>query len=610
MELKIRQIAAALLAAAVCLGSVWAAPGEDVSAAGDISIGVTEQSPVVDDPSAAEGGGAARDRYVDKKIRVGLAYSGSTHGSLPEAKLLIADGYGSGYRFGFFDEELQFVELARTEARALSMVKTTNVYLVGEAFTEGISETYPTLGCYHLRRPEEFESFEVASAVAQLYEGSFIAWINGAYQVRVNSYTKNDQAQAAAAEFDDGSWSVCYTSVYGVNVVETGTTRILFQFDGGAEKHLGIMPGLEQGAELPTWFKGYKYYGGFRYQRISGGNITVVNIVPLDTYLKGVVPYESVKIWPLETLKAQALCAKNYALVNLNKHNGNGFDVCNTTDCQVYYGAGSGGMFPSELSDQAVDEVHGLYVWYNDKLAHTYFCSSNGGGTEDVSKVWGSNQATYPYLAGVEDIYEATVADVIPNYSYSKTWTKYQLTEFLQSKGYATGTTVEDFEVTEYSRTGNVLTMKFTYANGKSNTFSSTKSSWLRSKMGCRSLHFTVLGGGDMIPQECLVNGEQVLESLGGVYVLSGDGTLTQLGQNVPYAITGAGDIVAAGAQSTVPAGSFLISGTGWGHNIGYSQWGGYAMALQGFTCEEIIEFYFTGVEVGPEKLSDNFENI
>jgi stage II sporulation protein D len=77
----------------------------------------------------------------------------------------------------------------------------------------------------------------------------------------------------------------------------------------------------------------------------------------------------------------------------------------------------------------------------------------------------------------------------------------------------------------------------------------------------------------------------------------------------VPYAITGGGQVVSTGAPSTVPEGTYLINGTGWGHNIGYSQWGGYAMAKLGHTCQEIIEFYFTGVTVGP-KLSDNSENI
>ena len=476
------------------------------------------------------------------------------------------------------------------------------MHLVGSDFAEGTSQTYQTVGCYHLQYPQVFDTYESALEICAQYEGAFVAWIEGVYCVRINSYTGAEAAKQAAEQYDDGSWTVCYTSVYGLNIFRTDSTEILFQFDGGAEKHLGIVSGLDQ-TVLPCWFKGYKYQGGMRYQRINGGNITVVNIVPLDEYLKGVVPYESVKIWPLETLKAQALCAKNYALVSRNKHRDNGFDVCYTTDCQVYYGLGSGNesFRPSEISDQAVDEVRGLYVWYGeDKLVQTYFYSSNGGGSEDVSNVWGSKQENYPYLAGVIDPYEATVEEQIPNYRFASTWTNRQLTDILRTKGYATNTSVVDFEV-EYSKSGNVIGMKFTYENGKSNTFKAANTAWIRNKLGCRSLHFTVLGGGDVIPQECTVNVDQSVDSLGGMYAIGADGIAVMLDTAVPYAITGSGEVISTGASSTVPEGTYQISGTGWGHNIGYSKWGGYAMAKLGYTCQEIIEFYYTGARVGPK---------
>lgn len=47
------------------------------------------------------------------------------------------------------------------------------------------------------------------------------------------------------------------------------------------------------------------------------------------------------------------------------------------------------------------------------------------------------------------------------------------------------------------------------------------------------------------------------------------------------------------------PTDSYTISGTGMGHNIGMSQWGANAMAKRGFTYDQIVKFYFTGVEVG-----------
>jgi len=653
MTLKLRQIAALLLAAAICLETAGATEMTVVPDV-DVSVGVTEDG-VVQEPTAetvipdmeepeetAETGDTSQeveepvmeqppqegegevepepepeiyDPYANTVLRVGLAYPGNSTGSLVNANLLNADiSTVAGYRFGYYDDALTFIGLASTAETAITMLKTTNIYRMGEEYSDKKpSGDHEVLGCYHLQRPFAFATYEEAIAMVNDTLDSFVSWVDGVYYVRKGSYTNYDEAKAAADAEPAANWSVSYTSVYGINVVKTGTCEILFQFDGGEKRPLGVMPGTETEEGAVTWFKGFKYRGGFRYERVDGGNLVVVNLVDVDTYVKGVVPYESNKLWPLETLKAQALCAKNYGLINLNKHNGYHFDLCNTTDCQVYYGLGSNkdSFQPSSLSDQAVDEIRGMYVWYEDKLAHTYFYSSNGGGSEDSSKVWGSNQASYPYLIGVVDPYEETVADTIPNYEFSNTFNCAQLTTILQSKGYATNTQVVDFQVTEYSKSGNVLTMKFTYANGKSNTFASSNSSWLRNKLGCRSMHFTVNGAGEVLTGACTVNdglGESI-ENFSGLYALSGEGELVQLTQSVPYIITGTGDVTSAGQSSTIPEGTFVVSGTGWGHNVGYSQWGGYAMAKLGYTCEEILKFYFTGVEVGV-KQSDNIENI
>ena len=651
MTLKLRQIVALLLVAAICLGTAGATQTagvpdvdasttvtedgmveqpatetdspdsenpDDTSASGDVSEGTQTQdqeAPVVEQPTQEEPEPELYDPYGDTMLRVGLAYPGNSTGALVSANLQNADiSAVSGYRFGYFDDSLDFVSLAATTETSITMLKTTNIYRVGEEYSDKKpSGDYELLGCYHLQRPFAFATYEEARAMVDSTLNSFISWVDGVYYVRSGSFATYDEAKAAADAEPAANWSVSYTSVYGINVVKTGTCQILFQFDGGQSRPLGVMPGVESEQGAVTWFKGFKYQGGFRYERVSGGDLVVVNIVDVDTYVKGVVPYESNKLWPLETLKAQALCAKNYGLINLNKHNGYNFDLCNTTDCQVYYGLGSNkeSFQPSSLSDQAVDETRGMYVWHGDKLAHTYFYSSNGGGSEDSSKVWGSNQATYPYLIGVVDPYEETVADVIPNYAFSNSFTNAQLTQILQSKGYAINTNVVDFHVTEYSKSGNVLTMKFTYANGKSNTFGSSNSSWLRNKLGCRSMHFTVTGAGEVLTSDCVVN-VGLGESIGdftGLYAISGEGNLIQLEQSVPYVITGSGEITSVGQASTIPEGTYVVSGTGWGHNVGYSQWGGYAMAKLGYTCEEILKFYFTGVEVGV-KQSDNVEDI
>ena len=96
------------------------------------------------------------------------------------------------------------------------------------------------------------------------------------------------------------------------------------------------------------------------------------------------------------------------------------------------------------------------------------------------------------------------------------------------------------------------------------------------------------------------MNGDGTLSSLDGAYAIDGSGSTSKLGSDV-YIIDGSGQVTQAapsggsgGDSSTV----FTITGSGWGHNVGMSQWGAYAMAQQGYTYEEILTFYYTGIEV------------
>ena len=63
-----------------------------------------------------------------------------------------------------------------------------------------------------------------------------------------------------------------------------------------------------------------------------------------------------------------------------------------------------------------------------------------------------------------------------------------------------------------------------------------------------------------------------------------------------PYVITGSGTEVLTSSGST--GGSFTFTGTGYGHTVGMSQWGAYAMAQSGYRYDQILTFYYTGVEV------------
>jgi stage II sporulation protein D len=99
------------------------------------------------------------------------------------------------------------------------------------------------------------------------------------------------------------------------------------------------------------------YRGAIEVRAESGTALTVVNVVHLEDYLRGVVPNElSPSVFPeLEALKAQAVAARTYALKNLGVYKARGYDLCATAACQVYRGKGS----EQALSDQAILETQG-----------------------------------------------------------------------------------------------------------------------------------------------------------------------------------------------------------------------------------------------------------
>lgn len=518
----------------------------------------------------------------NQNIRIGLYYGSN---ALPGANLL--NSTGSGYRLGYYNDALEFQTLASTAETAISVVKTQNVYyfpLLSDGF-QGYTDAQTSeiaVGCYHIQLPGSYATYEetMAAIAASGVAGAFPAWINGTYYVRTGAYLDADAVNAANAALGIEGTTVVGTSTGGVSVVKTGTAQILFQFDGGSQIALGVLPGLDDSVKTTTWFKGRKYFGGFRFERIGGGNLTVVNILYLEDYVNCVISQEMSNSWPVEALKAQACCARTYA-ARLNRHAAYHFDLCATVDCQAYPGAGQIGA----NTTQAVEETAGMYVWYGDELAETYYYSSNGGASEDVRNIWNSN-VDLPYLCGVVDPYEATVADKIYLYNWTYTFTSDKLTEKMRASGRNCAQIVNLY-VSAYTDLGNVRSITLVDANGDSWSFYGSNATTF---LGVRSIRFNISGGGTYY-----VNDGAQLSGISGAYAIGGDGTTSQITTGtMPYVITGSGvEQLPASSSDT-----FTVTGSGWGHNVGMSQWGAYAMSLQGFTYDQILKFYYPGVEI------------
>ncbi len=118
-----------------------------------------------------------------------------------------------------------------------------------------------------------------------------------------------------------------------------------------------------------------------------GANATLINDLPLEDYLKGVVPSEMPSRWNNEALKAQAIAARSYAVAtkNAGKHASQGFDLVDTTADQAYGGASA----EKSSTTKAVEDTKGIVLIQDKRVLPTYYHASSGGQT----KVWDSESS-------------------------------------------------------------------------------------------------------------------------------------------------------------------------------------------------------------------------
>lgn len=526
-------------------------------------------------------------------LKVGLKYGSS---ALFTARLQNYNDTlsGSGYTFGYYDADRSFVPLASTGEEKITITVDSNAYVSGGVCYETKPASYSTvLGAYHIELLTTFNSYDEANAVAQSYDKGFVAYVDGEYRVRVGNHASYDESARVLSETDVLTYGaqIVTPSSTGVVVSVTDTDTILFEFDCSGLRSLGIEPRSVSGEKTVTWFAGYRYYGGFEYPRTTGGYLSVINVVDMEDYVKCVIAAEMSNDWPLEALKAQTVCARTYAAAQ-TRHRSAGFDVCATVDCQAYRGA----SLSNERSDTAAEETRGVYIYYNGALVtNAVYYSCNGGASESCKNVWGSD---VPYLQGKLDPYEESVAWRFSRYYWSFTATGDELRAILQSEAKVDVGTVRNVYVSAYSDTGNVIAL----------TFEGTKGSYTAQREKCRtllngvydhinvrSMRYTVTGGD---AGTYYVNDAQSsVTGTGGLYILDGSGTAQMNGGTAKdtYVITADGT-TSLERESSNPNNTFTFSGSGWGHNVGMSQWGAFAMAEQGYSYRDILNFYYTGI--------------
>lgn len=261
--------------------------------------------------------------------------------------------------------------------------------------------------------------------------------------------------------------------------------------------------------------------------RVKRVNKNIIETIPLEKYLIGVVGGEMPVSYNIEALKAQAVAARTYTLNKMEINKKNNFDIVDTTDDQVY-------LDDNELKEswknkyeeyktkieQAIQETRGEYLTYNGKIIKAFFFSTSSGTTENCKDVFGEN---LPYLTSVSSTWDENS----PSYLSTTTLTKEEFLKKLEIE-YNDNLNIE----IERNDTNSIKEITI---NGNK-----IKGTDFRHKLNLRSTNI------------------ELEEENNSIKIIS----------------------------------------KGYGHGVGMSQYGAQELANIGYTYDQILKYYYQGIEI------------
>ncbi|MCL2095348.1 MAG: SpoIID/LytB domain-containing protein [Oscillospiraceae bacterium] len=345
--------------------------------------------------------------------------------------------------------------------------------------------------------------------------------------------------------------------------------------------------------------------GAFIY-RPAGSGIEVINLISLEDYIKGVLPYEISPSWPEESQKAFSVAVRSYSLRSAGRHADAGFMLCNSTHCQFYAGA----RRATAASDSAVDSTKDLAAVYNNQIIESVYHSSSGGVTENHNDAWGG-QMRLPYLSSVKVPLEKYDTPGRNNSLWTNRVSPSALFAYLTGEsGQASrfrgrlDSDIASIVITERSPSSNYIKgVRVTDINGNSvgiqnsDTVRSAFSKYANSAnmdiyKDSKFRSFMISGSNNIINRDIESGVTHILTANGLTVSTPGDGKLHILTGNGRYSV------------SAYSSGSdFIFDGRGWGHGVGLSQWGMYDMALAGLKYQDILKAFYTGISI--EKITE-----
>lgn len=294
---------------------------------------------------------------------------------------------------------------------------------------------------------------------------------------------------------------------------------------------------------------GLPYRGRVKVKRVGLNSLLVINELPVEQYLRSVVPSEigDVDSTTLEAAKAQAVAARTYAVANLGKHKAFGYDVVATTGDQVY----SGVIRESRLTDRAVSETAGIIAMYRGRPIKAVYHSTCGGHTSSNEDSWFGSPVRYlqarpDYIASLFHAPEPFCRDS-PMYEWRRSWNKKEFERMVKvnlvsiigrpPKGRLNSVRVVKRDRYDRVTSVEVKTTEAKYRVEKGRIrklFSDPKRGWV--------------------------------------------------------------DLPSTNFRIRYDGRRYTMSGKGWGHGVGMCQWGAIGMSRKGYTYDRILKHYYKGI--------------
>lgn len=543
-----------------------------------------ENANIPDSISEKNGKELIAGSVVDLEFEQGKVIVDTKEAQMVHGKLLQVSATGieiEGYGIYLPSENMKvyrlYGELASMSPRDLR---------IGYSFTDFVIENGQVAACLMIKE-EDMESIRVllkATDYATIYHETFQAVCNQDYEViSFENGIETGREEKSAGE----------SLVIEDEMLNTGTKRIKLQPKVLSAKT--ILKSIERSQGNPV-YKGTIEITG------SEEGLLLVNEVLLEDYLCTVVPSEMPASYPKEALMTQAICARTYAYGKMIKPGIPewGAHVDDSTGFQVY-----NNIVEHSSTTEAVKATHNKVAVYNGEPIGTYYYSTSGGVGTDIS-IWHGSGEIPAYLSAKMIGEDTMNPEALMEESVFREWIQKKNTaHFEAEEGWYRWTyTVEKVDAEtmcavlqrRYENNPNLILTK--NADGEFVSQPVTKLGIIKNI----EIEKRLLGG---VADEMVITGSKAV-----VKVISELNIRYVLADGVTKVVRQSGDEV--NASSSIPSAymiidlekeedevtGYTITGGGFGHGVGMSQNGAKNMAQRGMSSEEIIGFFYPGVEL------------